>query len=163
MKTRQPAQKMFETRLATALLALDPQKSTFIEAESSKIGERIIPPALWTAMNTAKRVEISATLEARSAFLSRAYADLTQDRTQLAELINRLRPYHASVVITEWQDHARSGAWERLAAGLITHHYDPRYSKSAASTEDAAHQVTLDDLEDATLVRAAATLAAQFI
>ena len=40
----QPAQKGFETRIAAALVALDPARPVIIEAESTKIGELSLPP-----------------------------------------------------------------------------------------------------------------------
>src|SRR4051812_21437901 len=43
----QPSQKLFESRLLAALEALDPTRPVVVEAESSKIGELIVPPALW--------------------------------------------------------------------------------------------------------------------
>ncbi|MGC1304924.1 MAG: tRNA 2-selenouridine(34) synthase MnmH, partial [Caulobacteraceae bacterium] len=43
----QPHQKLFESRLWAALGAFDPQRPVAIEAESSKIGDLLIPPSLW--------------------------------------------------------------------------------------------------------------------
>src|SRR6202008_214166 len=43
----QPAQKMFESRLAAQLDALDPARPVVIEAESSKVGEIAVPPLVW--------------------------------------------------------------------------------------------------------------------
>ncbi|KIN62459.1 Sulfurtransferase [Sulfitobacter noctilucicola] len=159
IKSNQPAQKMFETRVAAALAALDPAKTTFIEAESSKIGQRIVPPALWAAMITADRIQISAPIDARSRFLCRAYADLTEDKAHLGHLIDQLRPYHSADIIALWHAQATKGEWQALAAGLITAHYDPRYAKSAASAQPAAQTIELSDLDDATLAKAAKRLA----
>ncbi|MDC1501373.1 tRNA 2-selenouridine(34) synthase MnmH, partial [Octadecabacter sp.] len=73
----QPAQKGFETALACALLKLDPTRPTLVEAESSKVGERVVPPTLWAAMKAAPRIEIDAPLDARAAYLADAYADVS--------------------------------------------------------------------------------------
>ncbi|MEB8388557.1 tRNA 2-selenouridine(34) synthase MnmH [Rhodobacteraceae bacterium KMM 6894] len=161
--TAQPAQKLFETRIAVALSALDPDRITFVEAESSKIGQRIIPPSLWSLMMDAPRVHITAPLEARSRFLCRAYADLTQDKTALSHLLDKLRPYHPRDRINEWQTQAETGDWQALAAGLIADHYDPRYAKTAAQRRDAVHEIDLSDLDTDTLERAAETLRARII
>ncbi|KIN71537.1 tRNA 2-selenouridine(34) synthase MnmH [Sulfitobacter guttiformis] len=158
----QPAQKMFESRLAVQLGTLDPHKITFVEAESSKIGERMIPAALWARMADAPRMMISAPIGARSSFLCDAYADLTQDKIEFSALVDRLRPYHSAARITEWQTEVEHGNWQKLAADLITHHYDPRYAKSVARREDAVHHVTLPDLEVGTLARAAKALVSRF-
>eukprot|EP00903_Cladosiphon_okamuranus_P016431 g15152.t1 len=42
----QPAQKMFESRLAGALAGLDPARPVYLEAESNKIGDILIPGSL---------------------------------------------------------------------------------------------------------------------
>lgn len=159
--TEQPSQKMFETRTAAALMSLDPGKVTFVEAESSKIGERMIPPSLWAKMSSAKRIHITAPLPARGRFLCRAYADLTQDSAYLGALIDQLRPYHATEQIMSWHAQAQAGDWRSLAEGLIATHYDPRYTKSAARRPAAEHRLELPDLEDETLLHTAVTLAAQ--
>lgn len=162
VNTPQPAQKMFETRLAAELTALDPDRITFVEAESSKIGMRVIPPSLWAVMTEAPRTHITAPLAARSDFLCRAYADLTQDKSALGALLDKLRPFHAGERIERWHAQAQSGEWQALAAGLMADHYDPRYAKSAALRTDAVHRIELSDLDDATLARTAEALHAKF-
>ena len=56
----QPSQKRFETRLAGVLSGLDPVRPVLVEAESSKIGERIVPPSIWDAMKVAPRIVVEA-------------------------------------------------------------------------------------------------------
>ena len=158
----QPAQKMFETRLAAALGGLDPTKITWIEGESSKIGARMVPPAVWAAMCAAERVEITAPLKERAAFLTTAYADLTQNIPRLIQAIDHLRSYHAKSTIEDWQALARSGEWQALAAALMSVHYDPRYLKSQARAEKRAQQIALPDLGPQTLAQAAQELIQRF-
>ncbi|MEM7521560.1 MAG: tRNA 2-selenouridine(34) synthase MnmH [Pseudomonadota bacterium] len=147
----QPSQKMFESQLAQGLKPLDPKQITFMEAESSKIGERLIPPSLWSVMVNAPRVRLSAPIAARAAYLTNAYRDLTQDATQLSEVIDKLRPYHAAELIGTWKAQAAQGDWEALARGLITSHYDPRYAKAAAIDQAGRTDVALPDLRENTL------------
>ncbi|OAN78509.1 tRNA 2-selenouridine(34) synthase MnmH [Sulfitobacter sp. EhC04] len=156
----QPSQKMFESRIANALGQLDPARLTWVEAESSKVGNRIIPPALWAAMCAAQRVEIKAPLHARATYLCSAYADLTEDLDRLHRQIDHLRPYHAAKLIAHWQDQADTGDFVALAQGLVQAHYDPRYEKAAASSPAPMRQLDLPDLEAATLRAAAARLTA---
>ncbi|MBO9429009.1 tRNA 2-selenouridine(34) synthase MnmH [Sulfitobacter sp. R18_1] len=158
----QPHQKMFESRLAQALLPLDPAQVTWVEAESSKIGDITLPPALWAAMRDAARVEIAAPLAARADFLCRAYDDLTSDPAMLENRIDRLRPYHSGETITQWQSQARAGDWASLAEGLIGQHYDPRYAKAASRNPAPRARLTLDRLDDSTLAETAATLHSRF-
>ncbi|MCX7564730.1 tRNA 2-selenouridine(34) synthase MnmH [Sulfitobacter sp. F26169L] len=158
----QPSQKMFETRLAAALRSLDPTRLTWVEGESSKVGARVIPPVVWAAMHRAPRIEVSAPVGARAAFLSTAYADLTQDTDALIALIDQLRGYHPAEVIADWQALARADNWQALAAQLMIHHYDPRYTKSQARAAEKPQQVVLGDLTADTLAQTARDLIARF-
>jgi tRNA 2-selenouridine synthase len=153
---------MFESRISSKLSSLNPDKITFIEAESSKIGERLIPPSLWASMRAAPRFQVTSTLEARSDFLCKTYTDLTHDKVTLCELINRLRPYHNRKQITEWLAHVELGEWKKLAIGLITKHYDPRYAKYTDIKDTTVHSIELSDLSDSTLSKTAKTLIGQF-
>ncbi|SFT16526.1 tRNA 2-selenouridine synthase [Sulfitobacter marinus] len=154
----QPSQKMFETRLAAQLDRMNPARTTWVEAESSKIGARVVPSALWHAMRDAPRIELRAPIAARARFLATAYADLTEDSGRLHGQIDMLRPYHAADVIAAWHELADQGAWEALAAGLMQAHYDPRYAKSMARSVAADQVITLDTLEDSTLAQVAKEL-----
>ena len=160
--TAQPSQKMFETSIANRLATLDPNKITFVEAESSKVGERLIPPSLWALMANASRIQITATLEARSSFLCRAYSNLTQDKTGLSDLLNKLRPYHSGERIDQWHAQAQINDWQTLAAGLIKDHYDPRYAKWTEVKNKPAFRIELPDLDDSTLALTADKLHAKF-
>jgi tRNA 2-selenouridine synthase len=51
----QPSQKLFESELLAQIDGFDPDRPVFVEAESSKVGERMIPPALWSRMALAPR------------------------------------------------------------------------------------------------------------
>ena len=75
----QPAQKLFESRLAMALSALDPARPVVVEAESSRIGDLILPRAVWKALCAAPRLRIEAPLAARAAYTAQAYADAVAD------------------------------------------------------------------------------------
>ena len=151
----QPSQKLFEGRLATRIAALDPARPVVIEAESNKVGQRIVPPALWTAMRAAPAVSVSAPAEARARYLARAYADITGDPAHLSRQLDLLRPIRGHAQVDAWQAMAAQGAFADLALALITQHYDPAYAKARQRTDLAATQtVAFDDLDDATLTRA---------
>lgn len=128
----QPAQKGFESALAAQVAALDPARPVLIEAESNKVGDILVPPALWRAMQTAPRIAVSAPLQVRAAYLARAYADLTADTDALAAVIDKLRPFQPAERIAHWQDLAANACFTELAAELMAYHYDPRYARSAA-------------------------------
>lgn len=158
----QPSQKMFETQISATLCALDPDRTTWVEAESSKIGSRLIPPALWSGMCAAPRIELRVPLAARAEFLCRAYADLTENAANLRMQLDHLRPYHAVGKIAWWQELAEDCNWQALATDLIDAHYDPRYSKSAARRESATRVIEMESLDESELRLVARDLVAEF-
>ncbi len=122
----QPAQKGFETALACALVDLDPTRPTIVEAESSKVGERVVPPSLWAAMKAAPRIEIDAPLDARARYLADAYADVSANSVGLTAKLEILRRHRGSLV-DGWLALLNAGEFEQLARALMDEHYDPTY------------------------------------
>ncbi len=125
----QPAQKLFETRLAQVVCTLDPARPVLIEAESNRIGALRLPPSLWAAMQRAEKVRIEAPVSARAAYSLRTYSGFMDTPERLAGVIERLRPYQPAERIAAWQAMVSAGDFATLARDLITHHYDPRYQR----------------------------------
>lgn len=128
----QPAQKGFESALIDALRPLDRARPVVVEAESARIGDLRLPPALWKAMIRAPRIVIEAPVPARAAYLAQAYADLLADPEELLELLAGLRALVGAERVAHWQDLTRAAAWRDLAAELVEHHYDPAYARARA-------------------------------
>ena len=132
----QPSQKAFESALAQVLAGLDATRPVVVEAESSKIGQIVVPPTLWAAMRAARRLEVQAPLAARAKYLATAYADIIEDRERLGSVLDKLRNYHAAEVIERWHALANAGKMEALASALMDEHYDSRYGKARAEKAD---------------------------
>src|SRR6056297_1664197 len=148
----QPSQKAFETRIAMALSAFDPARPVVVEAESSKVGDLLVPPSVWKAMGAAPRVAVTAPLSARADYFPRAYPDLVADPAAFAALIGRLRQLHGAARVGRWQGLVAEGAIEAVAAELMAEHYDPRYAKQLARFGDAVREsVRFERLDDAGL------------
>lgn len=147
----QPSQKLFETRLAMAVTALDPARPVLIEAESNRIGAIRLPPSLWKAMRQARVIEVSAPLRARAEYIANRYAEIAQDRVVLGQLLDSLRKYHPAARVQAWQTMANQPA--ELARSLIVEHYDPRYACVSREPPDM-HRITLDDLSTGTFAQA---------
>lgn len=158
----QPGQKAFETALAMALAACDPDRPVVVEAESSKVGAAILPPSLWKAMAEAPRIEVEAPVPARAAYLARAYADLAADPEALVRRLELLIPLQGRERVDGWAAMARAGDHEALAAELIGTHYDPRYAKSRARfANHRVATVSAPVLDDASLDALAGEIAAR--
>ena len=157
----QPSQKLFESRLFKALEGLDPGRPVVVEAESSRIGARTVPPALWTAMGRAAVIELSAPVAARAAFSARVYADIAANADALEAALGRLPPHHSKETIAGWKAMARDGQVEPLAAALIADHYDPAYRRmSARRDRPVLGRVEMAEVSDAELDRAAGEVVA---
>jgi tRNA 2-selenouridine synthase len=126
----QPGQKGWESALAGQLATLDPARPVVLEAESNKVGDLLIPPALWAAMKSAPRVEIAAPLPARAAYLTEAYRDLWTDADRLSGKLNQLDRLRGRETVDRWLALLHEGRMTELAAALMAEHYDPSYAKS---------------------------------
>jgi tRNA 2-selenouridine synthase len=131
----QPSQKLFESRLLAAIEALDPGRPIVIEAESSKVGERMLPPVVWSAMTAAPRIELVAPAPERARYLAGTYAELGQDAETLIGLLARLPDRPGRKRLAAWIDLVREGALETLAGELIEAHYDPAYRRSSRTAD----------------------------
>jgi tRNA 2-selenouridine synthase len=142
----QPSQKLFESRLLVALDAMDPARPVIVEAESSKVGERMVPPALWDLMTGAPRLELAASAEARARYLVRAYGDIVADRAALDEALRRLPTWPGRKRLEAWGQLIDAGDFEALALDLMALHYDPAYGRS--SRKDVRPSLGVLDLGD---------------
>jgi tRNA 2-selenouridine synthase len=127
----QPSQKLFESRLVAALDGLDLARPIVVEAEASKVGDRMTPPALWTAMTAAPRIAVSAPAEARAAYHARHYADIVADRAVFEAALQRLPIFPGRKAIARWLALADAGDLATLAGELVETHYDPSYDRAA--------------------------------
>ena len=144
--TQQPSQKMFESRLMEALAGLDRARPIVVEAESSKIGERMAPPMLWKAMLAAPCIDLRVPLPARARYLVGAYGDIVEDQAALEQTLARLPGRHGRKRLAEWLDLAKSGQFEALAQALMRDHYDPAYQRSRR--EDQRRRLGVVEVED---------------
>ena len=133
----QPSQKLFESRLLAVLEGLDLSRPVIVEAESSKVGQLMVPPVLWTAMDAAPRIVLSAPAPARARYLAEVYADFGRDPEALIALLSRLPDRPGRTRLQAWSALARAGDLEALAAALIEAHYDPAYRRSGRKAEGA--------------------------
>jgi len=160
MSATQPAQTGFESALVTSIAGLDPARPVLVEAESSRIGRIVLPPAIWAAMCAAPRIEVSAPVSARATYLAETYSDVTSDPTRLSALLDVLRAHRGNKVVDRWQHLLRECAWQDLAAALVVEHYDPSYAKSRSQyAPDIRARIALDDMSESGLGAAADRIA----
>lgn len=126
----QPSQKAFESALAGRLCEMDATRPVLVEAESSKIGDILIPPSLWDAMKSAPWVEVAAPLEARTEYLQRAYDDILSDTDGLRAKLAPLKAHRGEALVSQWIGQSAAGDKRALTRSLMQDHYDLAYAKS---------------------------------
>lgn len=152
----QPSQKGFETRLASELAKLDSDRPVVIEAESSKVGRLNIPSRVFQAMKSATRVQIAAPVAERASFLTRVYADVMSDLSEIETRLDLLRRLQGHDKVDHWKGLAAAGEFQMLAEELIRDHYDPGYHKVRARQGAEADLVLeTDSLKDGHLQKLA--------
>ncbi|MDP1737555.1 MAG: tRNA 2-selenouridine(34) synthase MnmH [Caulobacter sp.] len=125
----QPDQKGFESALLRAMEALDPARLVVVEAESSRIGDLMVPPALWARMQAAPRIEVAAPREARARYLVSAYSDITADHDLIEAVLGRLPVHPSQTRLEGWRALLAAGDYAALAEALMELHYDPAYRR----------------------------------
>ncbi|WP_299410006.1 tRNA 2-selenouridine(34) synthase MnmH [Acaryochloris sp. IP29b_bin.148] len=126
----QPSQKQFESDLLSALQRFDGTRPVWIEAESSKIGERFVPQALWQQMKTAPCVEVRASISHRVDWLLAHYDHFIRNPTLLKDKLGQLQRSYSKAQLQQWYDCITQEKWTELVRSLLEQHYDPAYRRS---------------------------------
>jgi tRNA 2-selenouridine synthase len=139
-ETPQPSQRLFESRLCQNLHKCPPNQPVFVEAESNKIGNIHVPPAMWAAMLQAPRMRVSAPLPSRVAFLQRDYAHMIDNPDGIMPLLAGLKHRYGAVQLGVWHDMIHSADWDALITSLLETHYDPSYERSGNARQADVHK-----------------------
>lgn len=126
----QPAQKMFESRVWSALTRFDPQRIVYVEAESKKIGKLRVPDALIDEMWRSECMALEAPMKVRTTLLKDEYEHYVSSPEALASQLECLVPLHGRDTINEWQALARAGEADAFVEAMLVRHYDPAYTRS---------------------------------
>ena len=126
----QPSQKQFESLLLQQLQCFDPTKPVWIEAESNKIGQVYLPPALWQQMKQAKCFEIQLPQAARIEWLLQEYPHLVTHPELLKQKLERLKSRYGRQKMNDWYSLIDTGQGHTLVGDLLSCHYDPAYHRS---------------------------------
>jgi tRNA 2-selenouridine synthase len=127
----QPAQKMFESRLLDALVALHAAAPVFVEGESKKIGQLQVPEALIARMRASPCIVLETATAARVDLLLDEYRHFLEDRATLEKQLDCLVALHGRERIAAWKALAAHGAWREFVSRLLGEHYDPAYRRSS--------------------------------
>jgi tRNA 2-selenouridine synthase len=152
----QPNQKGFESTLLRAMEALDPARPVVVEAESSRIGDLMVPPALWARMQIAPRIEVTAPREERARYLVTAYSDIVANHDLIEAVLARLPVHPSQKRLEGWRALLAAGDYAALAGALMELHYDPAYRRGRRKDgREPMAVIALETLDGTSLGRAA--------
>jgi tRNA 2-selenouridine synthase len=133
----------------------------WVEAESSKVGDRHLSPALWRAMTAAGGVELDVPVGERAAHLLREYRHFTERPMELKDLLAKLRYRLGKETVADWCAAIDAGRWADFVAGVLERHYDPAYSHSRERAyPNVRRTLAVSSLSEEGVRRAAAELVA---
>mgnify|MGYP001028101963 CR=1 FL=1 len=121
-------QKMFESRLLQRLLELEPS-SVFIEGESRKVGDVVIPEGLFAEMSNGVQLKITASREFRRRTLQDDYLAEPNAKQQIAGALPFLESRIGARWVGELQSLLEDGNYDALVDILLDHYYDPLYDR----------------------------------
>lgn len=140
----QPSVKMFQNNLMCELWKKKCKESKIllIENESKKLGNIILPSALYRAYQDSKKVLITCSLENRINRTLGIYKDISKD--SFHAVMERLREYISREIRLEILDEFSKNNMPKVAELLLTQYYDKAYKKIRCDFE-----VCSDDLQKA--------------
>ena len=126
----QPAQKLFESRIWSALSGFDPAKPVYAEAESRKVGSLRVPEALIQSMRNSPCYDVLTPDAMRIQLLREDYTHLIANPVLLFAKLDCLKSLHSAARIETWKSLAHKACWDEFVADMLVHHYDPAYGRS---------------------------------
>jgi tRNA 2-selenouridine synthase len=159
--TKQPTQKYFDSLLLKELVAFDPARPVWVEAESKKIGNVQLPDALLETMRKGTTYLVEADMAQRVLLWREDYRHFEEDPAFMIERLAYLRPLIGGEEFKAWEDLAAEKRMPELFERLMRKHYDPAYRRSVLRNYpdiDKSLKLYLDDLSPAGLRAVAESL-----
>ena len=144
----QPSQKMWESHLRHSLTSFDPALPVWVESESSKVGNLIIPAGLLTKMCQASRMEVCLPLDQRVKHILNDYPHWTEDTPALKAALLPLQRIRGKKTVEDWFRLADEGRWEEFVEQLLVQHYDLTYGVSQKRNDRSNKKTTTVHLKD---------------
>jgi len=141
------SQKRFESLLLQKLNQLNHEKPIFIEGESRRIGNTIIPEFLWKAMKNGINVLINKKLSLRTKDLVKEYftekniKEIKEITKNLSKVISKTNKQKVIELIEQKQ-------YQKAAEILLTKYYDPLYNHTLKKI-NYSFEINNNNLENA--------------
>ena len=127
---KQPAQKLFETRLFEKLKNFKDGEIIFAEAESNKIGRLFIPVALWKKMKEAPIFIIENQIEHRVKYILSEYDPHFLEEAAIPNLLSFFDRKSSDVDTAILRNFVQEKKWGEFVQDVLIRHYDPLYQRA---------------------------------
>jgi len=120
------SQKQFE---ALVYEAIKNRKTNyvFVEGESKRIGNIIIPDYIYSSMEKGVHILADADLDFRAGLIIKEYTNSENAVEEILSSLNSLERYISSKNIERYKDLVQKGDFEEVAKELMVKYYDPMY------------------------------------
>jgi tRNA 2-selenouridine synthase len=129
---KENAQKQFES-LVYESLKKRKSNLVFVEGESKRIGNIIIPEYIYTCMEKGKHINTWADISIRVKNIMMDY--VKDDNTELIEALKKLEKYVSSKNINKYISDIQEHKYEAVIGELMIKYYDPMYENKKYNYE----------------------------
>lgn len=144
---RHVSQKQFESLVCESLKS---RKSdmVFVEGESSRIGNIVVPHYIMESMKAGRHILAKGSLEIRTRRIVEEYIQGADFNTEILNSLEKLRRNISSKRIEEYKRSIEEGNYSDVARDLMVRYYDPMYENEQKRFEYEL-MVNTDNMEEA--------------
>ncbi len=100
----------------------------FVEAESKRIGNSIIPDYIFQKMKTGIHIFVYADIKFRTDLIIKEYTKFGNCNQEIIECLKRLEKYIGEKNINRYTELVLNSEYEEVVSELMIKHYDPMYT-----------------------------------
>lgn len=147
--TEQPSTKAFESALCHELMNIE-HDYVIVEAESRRIGKRMIPPSVFAAMQRGEHLYIDAPMRIRAEIILEDYTNHPNLDEQLLGAMENLKRYMSNDDYLDYSKLLEEKDYRTFAEKIMLTYYDPMYNHKDV-TFDYLRTFTVDTSVDKTV------------
>lgn len=141
------SQKQFESNLYESLIN---RKSNivFVEAESKRIGNVIIPTYIYDSMIRGEHIFIDADLQFRTKIILEEYLKEDTHRQDILDCLNKLGKYISEKNVHRYREMIIDNQYDKVVEELMVKYYDPMYTHTS-NQYDYELKLHINNIHDA--------------
>ena len=142
------SQKEFESKIYH-MLKRRKSPYVFVEAESKRIGNSIIPDYIFEKMKNGIHIFVDADMDFRTDLIIKEYTKEENCNEEIIECLNRLQKYIGEKNVDKYSQLVLKSEYNEVVSELMLKHYDPMYTH-ASDKYDYKLKIVVKDIKSAT-------------